>query len=484
LTGSLAAALVLGFITHRIGISPIVGYLFAGFLVGPHTPGFVADSATANQFAEIGIVLLMFGVGLHFQVKDISAVRNVALVGALVQSTVATLLGAVVGSAVGWDWSASVVFGIALSVASTVMLTRVLVDNDVLQTPTGRISIGWLVIEDILTVIALVLLPALFNPGRDVAVLPVLAIALAKIALLVAFIFLIGRRLIPRALESVTRTGSRELFTLTILVVTLGIAVGAALIFGVSMALGAFFAGMVVGQSEFSFRAASDALPMRDAFSVLFFVSVGMLFDPASLLQSPWLLTFSVMIVLLGKPLVSFLIVLLMGYGSMVAVAVAVALAQIGEFSLIIGTVGDQLGLFPPGATNVIIGCCIISLTLNPILYRAVTRKGSAWGLSRPAAHATPVDRATSFHAVIIGYGPVGRTLSRLLHERGIATVIVDLNLDATRRARDEGHAAVLGRCLRRHLCWKQPGFATALRWSFPVRHLKRPARSLHSPER
>lgn len=445
LTGSLAAALVLGFITHRIGISPIVGYLLAGFLVGPHTPGFVADSTTATQLAEIGIILLMFGVGLHFHLKDIASVRYVAAVGALVQSAAATVLGALAASAFGWSWGASIVFGIALSVASTVMLTRVLVDNDMLQTPTGRISIGWLVIEDILTVIVLVLLPALFASEQTVAILPVLAITLAKIVLLVAVIFIVGKRLIPRALESATRTGSRELFTLTILVVTLGIAVGASIVFGVSMALGAFFAGMVVGQSEFSFRAASDALPMRDAFSVLFFVSVGMLFDPQSLLSSPWLLLLALGIVLVGKPLVSFLIVVLMGYGSQVAAGVAVALAQVGEFSLILGTVGDQLGLFPDGATNVIIGCCIVSLTLNPILYRVVARNGRSWGLSRVPTLTEPVDPGTVFHAVIIGYGPVGRTLSRLLRDRGIATVIVDLNLDATRRAREDGHAAVYG---------------------------------------
>jgi CPA2 family monovalent cation:H+ antiporter-2 len=445
LTGSLAAALVLGFVTHRIGLSPIVGYLLAGLIVGPYTPGFVADAATANQFAEIGIVLLMFGVGLHFHLKDLAAVRNVALIGALGQSAVATILGAILAFSFGWSWNASIVFGIALSVASTVMLTRVLVDNDMLQSPTGRIAVGWLVIEDILTVVVLVMLPPLFSPEGNAAIFPVLAFTTLKLLLLTAGIFLVGGRLIPRVLEGVTRSGSRELFTLTILVVTLGIAVSAAIFFGVSMALGAFLAGMVVGQSEFSFRAASDALPMRDAFSVLFFVSVGMLFEPRSLFRSPWLLILALGIVVIAKPAVSFAIVVLMGYGSNVAIGVAAALAQIGEFSLILGTVDDQLRLFPAGAMNVIIGCCIVSLTLNPILYRSAIRKGRAWALSSGRSTVASVAPETRFHAVIVGYGPVGRTLSRLLRDKGIESVIVDLNLDATRQAREDGHAAVLG---------------------------------------
>jgi len=281
LTGSLAAALTIGFITQRLGLSPIVGYLLAGLIVGPYTPGFVADRVLANEFAEIGVILLMFGVGLHFRLKDLLAVRNVAVTGALCQSAAATLLGAIAGRTFSWSWSASLVFGLALSVASTVMLMRVLVDNQDLQTRTARIAIGWLVVEDIFTVIVLVLLPAIFSvPSSEaVSVAEVVTLTVAKLVLLGVFVFVVGGRLIPRILNGVAATHSRELFTLTVLVLALGIAVGSALTFGVSMALGAFLAGMIVGQSEFSLRAASEALPMRDAFAVLFFVSVGMLFD-------------------------------------------------------------------------------------------------------------------------------------------------------------------------------------------------------------
>jgi CPA2 family monovalent cation:H+ antiporter-2 len=334
LTGSLAVALALGYVTQRLRLSPIIGYLMAGLIVGPYTPGFIADRALANEFAEIGVVLLMFGVGLHFRLKDLLAVGNIAITGALTQSAVATALGALAGRTFEWSWSASIVFGLALSVASTVMLTRVLVDNHDLQTPTGRIAIGWLVVEDIFTVVVLVLLPAMFLPSAEQAVplIQVVALTIGKLAFLAVFTFVVGGRVIPRVLNGVAATHSRELFTLTVLVIALGIAVGSAVAFGVSLALGAFLAGMIVGQSEFSFRAASDALPMRDAFAVLFFVSVGMLFDPAALMKSPHLLLATLAIVLLGKPIAAFLIVTLLGYGSKAAIGVAVALAQIGEF--------------------------------------------------------------------------------------------------------------------------------------------------------
>jgi len=380
LTGSLAAALVLGYVTERLGLSPIVGYLLAGFIVGPYTPGFVADRALANEFADIGVILLMFGVGLHFHVKDLLAVRKVAITGALSQSAVATLLGGFAGRAFGWPWSSSLVFGLALSVASTVMLTRVLADNQDLQTPTGRIAIGWLVVEDIFTVIVLVLLPAMFPaaPGEAVSIGKVAALTIAKLALLGVVSFVVGARLIPRILNGVAASHSRELFTLAVLVLALGIAVGSALTFGVSIALGAFLAGMIVGQSEFSLRAASDALPMRDAFAVLFFVSVGMLFDPNALMSSQGLLFATFAIVLVGKPITAFLIVTFLGYSSKIAFGVVVALAQIGEFSLILATVGNQLDILPGGATNLIIAASMGSLALNPLLYRSIGRLDAA----------------------------------------------------------------------------------------------------------
>jgi CPA2 family monovalent cation:H+ antiporter-2 len=382
LTGSLVAALALGYLSQRLGLSPIIGYILAGLIVGPYTPGFVADRTLASEFAEIGIILLMFGVGLQFHPKDLLAVRNIAIVGALTQSAAATALGAFAGYIFKWPLSASVVFGLALSVASTVMLIRVLVDNDALQTPAGRIAIGWLVFEDVFTVVVLVLLPAIVQPsgGQQTSLPFVVAVTIAKFAVLALFAFVIGGQVIPRVLRSVAATDSRELFTLTVLVIALGIAVGSAMAFGVSFALGAFLAGMIVGRSEFSFRAASDALPMRDAFAVLFFVSVGMLLDPRALLKSPHLLLATLGIVLLAKPITAFLITVLFGYGSQVALRVAVSLAQIGEFSLILATVGDQLNIFPQGVTNLIIAASIISLSLNPLLYRSLGRLDVVFG--------------------------------------------------------------------------------------------------------
>ncbi len=311
LTGGLGAAFLLGYLTQRLGLSPLVGYLVAGTLVGPYTPGFVANAEIAEQFAEVGVILLMFGVGLQFHVEELLAVGRVAIPGAIVQSAIATLLGAAIAVAFGWGWPAGIVFGMALAVASTVVLIRILADNRDLHTPTGHIAVGWLVVEDLFTVVALVLLPALFAPTPSSLAFG-LAMTAAKIAALVAFTIGIGNRVIPWMLDHVARTGSRELFTLTVLVLALGIAVGSATVFGVSMALGAFLAGLVVGRSDYSLRAASDALPMRDAFAVLFFVAVGMLLEPSYLIEAPGLILATLAVVLVGKPLAAFLIVRLL----------------------------------------------------------------------------------------------------------------------------------------------------------------------------
>ncbi len=458
LTGSLAAALTLGFITHRLGLSPIMGYLLAGVMVGPYTPGFVADRALASEFAEIGIILLMFGVGLHFHLKDLLAVRNIAITGALCQIVIATLLGALAGHAFGWSWPASGVFGIALSVASTVMLSRVLVDNRDLQTLTGRIAVGWLIVEDIFTVAILVMLPAIFSASfaGEADMTGILGWTALKLALFAIFAVLVGSSMIPRILNAVATTQSRELFTLTVLVLALSFAVGSAMAFGVSMALGAFLAGMIVGQSEFSLRAASDALTMRDAFAVLFFVSIGMVLDPAALVKSPGLLLLTLAIVLLGKPIAAFLIVTLLGYGSKMAIGVAVALAQIGEFSLILATVGGQLNILAPEATNLIIATSLISLTLNPILYRSVSRmerglarSSTLWRIFNRTTNAAFIETSEldtlTHRAVVVGYGPIGQTVARLLHDGGIEPVLVEMNLQTTRRVRQEGHRVVHG---------------------------------------
>jgi K+:H+ antiporter len=462
LTGGLAAALLFGYFTQRVGLSPVVGYLLAGLVVGPNTPGFVANKHLADQLAEVGVILLMFGVGLQFHLKELLEVRRVAVPGALGQILAATALGCVIGSVMNWSWAAGAVFGLAISVASTVVLLRVLSDNNDLHTPTGHIAVGWLVVEDLFTVLVLVLLPVIFRSGgvTSANVLLALAFAVAKLAVLVAFTLLVGGRLIPWVLSQVTRTKSRELFTLTILVVALGIAVTSAMLFGASMALGAFLAGMVVGRSDFGQRAASEALPMRDAFAVLFFVSVGMLFDPRDLAASPALGAATLAVILLGKPLAALLIVWFLKCPLRTGLAVSVALAQIGEFSFILATVARDLGLLPESAHNAIVGASIVSISLNPLLYRLLDcvegrlrRWPVLWQMmnSRATGSSQQV-AATDGHAygrlplaIVIGYGPVGRTLTRLLRESDIQPVVIELNLDTFRELKREGMQAVYG---------------------------------------
>jgi CPA2 family monovalent cation:H+ antiporter-2 len=462
LTGGLTAALVLGYVTQRLGLSPIVGYLLAGTLVGPHTPGFVADSGMAEQLAEIGVILLMFGVGLQFHLEELLAVRRVAVPGAVLQSLVATALGWGVARAFGWDSTAGIVFGIALSVASTVVLIRVLADNRDLHTRTGHIAVGWLVVEDLFTVLVLVLLPSMLGSGAQQAPLGwALSLTALKVSGLVGFTALVGARVIPWLLDRVAATRSRELFTLTVLVLALGIAVGSSKVFGVSMALGAFLAGMVVGRSDYSLRAASDALPMRDAFAVLFFVSVGMLLDPGYVLEAPGLVLATLAVVLVGKPLVAFLVVRVMRYPFRVALAVSVALAQIGEFSFILAALGRDLGVLTIGAMNAVVTAAIVSIVLNPLMYRTI-QPIEQWVSRRPAlsrlldgrSSRKPEDapeESASAHlddrhrAVVVGYGPVGRTVTRLLRENGVAPAVIELNMETVRELREEGVLAVYG---------------------------------------
>jgi CPA2 family monovalent cation:H+ antiporter-2 len=465
LTGGLGVALVLGYLTHRLGLSPIVGYLLAGIIVGPYTPGFVADASLAEQLAEIGVILLMFGVGLQFHLEELLAVRGVAIPGALAQSAVATALGALLAVAVGWTWSAGLVFGMALAVASTVVLIRVLADNNDLHTQAGHIAIGWLVVEDLFTVVALVLLPALLtSAGDETPLWLALAITAGKVSALVAFTAIVGTRVIPRVLDHVAHTRSRELFTLTVLVVALGIAVGSSMVFSVSMALGAFLAGMVVGRSEYSLRAASEALPMRDAFAVLFFVSVGMLLDPNSLVNAPLLVAGALAIVLVGKPLVAFVFVWAMRYPLKTALTVGVALAQIGEFSFILATLGRDLGILTIDATHALVAASIVSIVLNPPAYRTI-RPIERWVERRPRLRAlltrpqlVPSDLTTkpargadapAHRAIVVGYGPTGRTVVRLLRENGIAPTVVELNMDVVRALRVDGVEAIYGDATR-----------------------------------
>jgi CPA2 family monovalent cation:H+ antiporter-2 len=463
LTGGLGAALVLGYITHRLGLSPIVGYLLAGTFVGPHTPGFVADMAMAEELAEIGVILLMFGVGLQFHIDELLAVRRVAIPGAVAQSAVATALGAVLAHAAGWSWSAGVIFGLALSVASTVVLVRILSDNNDLHTQAGHIAVGWLVVEDLFTVAALVALPALLGKATTTPLWIDLAMTGVKVTALVAFTALVGTRVIPRALDHVAATRSRELFTLTVLVTALGIAVASSLIFNVSMALGAFLAGMIVGRSDYSFRAASEALPMRDAFAVLFFVSVGMLFDPGALMAYPSLTLGALGVVLVGKPLVAFVLVWAMKYRFRAALTVAVALAQIGEFSFMLATVGRDLGVLTTDATNALVAASITSIVLNPIAYRTIRpierslkARPRLWAIlnREPASDlrsaVAPRTADASHRAVVIGYGPTGRTVVRLLRDNDIVPTVIELNIAAVRALKDEGVDAIYGDATRR----------------------------------
>jgi CPA2 family monovalent cation:H+ antiporter-2 len=460
LTYGLIAALVCGYISQRIGLSPIVGYLFGGLILGPYTPGFIADHQIAEQLAELGVILLMFGVGLHFHLEELLAVRGVALPGAIAQSLVATVLGMLVTRAFGWGWDAGLVFGMALSVASTVVLVRVLSDNRDLHTLSGHIAVGWLVVEDLFTVVALVVLPAVYDRQGDSNLWLSLSLAGVKVVALVFLTFAVGGRVVPWLLEQAAKTRSRELFTLTVLALALGIAVGSAQLFGVSMALGAFLAGMVVGRSEFSLRAASEALPMRDAFAVLFFVSVGMLLDPMHLLREPGLVAATVAVIMIGKPLIALFIVLVLRYPTKSALAVSVALAQIGEFSFILATLGKQLGLLDVSANNTLVAAAIISITLNPILYRGVDRF-DAWAINHSrfwrwlnsrvrkkisaSAKRKQEDEVNPHRAIVVGYGPIGRSVVRLLRENEVEPTIIELNVETVRRLSESGITAIYG---------------------------------------
>lgn len=442
----LGAALLLGFLAKRLRVSPIVGYLLAGIAVGPFTAGYVADQHVADQFAEIGVILLLFGVGLKFHLEELLAVWRVALPGALFQSALSTFALAGLLRAVGWDWAPGIVLGISISVASTVVMALVLAERHDLHAPIGHIAIGWTVVEDLLTVTALLLLPMFAGPdavgGANIG--PALGQAALKIGALVVLVVVLGKWVIPRALEQIAAVRSRELFTLSVLVVALGIAIGAAKIFGVSMALGAFLAGLAVGRSEFAARAANDALPMRDAFAVLFFVSVGMLCDPSSLARAPVLLALVLAVVLIGKPLAAFIVVRAMGRPTATAVAVGAALSQVGEFSFILGAAAKALGVLGDDGWNALVGASIISIGVNPTIYR-LARKSSG-GAAKLSVKAERVDPR---RCILVGYGPVGRTVRRILVEYDALVTVIELNLETVRKLRAEGIQVVYGDVLR-----------------------------------
>jgi len=464
----LGLAFVLGFLAAKLRLPPLVGYLLAGVAVGPFSPGFVADANLAGQLAEIGVILLMFGVGLHFSFPDLLAVRSIALPGAAAQIGLATLLGALLARLWGWSWAAGLVFGLSLSVASTVVLLRALEERGLVDSADGRIAIGWLIVEDLAMVLALVLLPAIAAPltgGAQSAsagsILGSIALTLGKVAVFVAFMHVIGRRAVPWLLQRVARLGSRELFTLGILAVALGIAVGAAVLFGVSFALGAFFAGVVISESDLSHRVASDALPLQDAFAVLFFVSVGMLLDPSVLAQRPLHVLLVLLIILIGKSVAAFAIVLAFRHPLRTALTISASLAQIGEFSFILAALGTSLKLLPPEAYNLILAGAILSITLNPFVFNA-TEPLRRWlaarwktpgrrmrGLAVDTAGDEPKGHGLSGHAVIVGYGRVGGTIGEALARAGIPIAVVEQDRLTVEALRKRGIVAVYGDAAR-----------------------------------
>lgn len=505
IVAGLVLAFIFGMIANRFKMPPLVGYLFAGILVGPHTPGFVADQALGAELAELGVILLMFGVGLHFSLKDLMSVRALAIPGAVAQMGFATLLGAGLGLLLGWELGGSLLFGLALSVASTVVLLKALQDRRLIESEKGRIAVGWLIVEDLAMVLALVLIPAIASLGgadtgvhdpfvsfverilgMEVGIWGVLALTIIKVAAFVGFMLIVGRRVIPWALHGTAHTGSRELFRLAVLAIALGVALGSAVLFGVSLALGAFFAGMILSESELSHRAANETLPLRDAFAVLFFVSVGMLFDPSILIEHPLTVIATVFIIVIGKSLAAFAIVLLFRRPISTALTISASLAQIGEFSFILASMGVSLALLPKEGQDLILAGALISIVLNPVVFwcvdavkprleaKAAARRGVPVETARvepgeasvaaagPAVTDAPmqaaVDRGAhgedddtgepstkTGHTVLVGYGQVGRIVAAGIKADGGEIVVIEDSDHDVAAARAAGLEVVFG---------------------------------------
>jgi CPA2 family monovalent cation:H+ antiporter-2 len=467
LAAGFGLALLLGFAAARLKLPALVGYLLAGIAIGPATPGFVADTQIASQLAEVGVMLLMFGVGLHFSIDDLLAVRKIALPGAVFQMLVASALGSGVAMLWGWPLGEALVFGLSLSVASTVVLLKALESQGLTDSADGRIAIGWLVVEDLAMVLVLVLLPALAPTlgghvdsagpaGRSMAF--TIAITLAQVVGFVAFMLIVGRRLFPWILWQVAKTGSRELFTLCVVAAAVSIAYGSAALFGVSFALGAFFAGMVLRESEFSARAAEQTLPLQDAFAVLFFVSVGMLFDPRVLLEAPGLVLATVAVIVLGKSLAAIALVLMLGYPARTALVVAASLAQVGEFSFILASLGMQFGLLSKEGNNLILAGALISIAINPLLFKASAPLMN-WLQRHPrmAARLAPAEnplaelpmateaKYLANQVVLVGWGRVGKLIARALDGQGVPYVVADANRETVELLRSQNVPAIWG---------------------------------------
>jgi CPA2 family monovalent cation:H+ antiporter-2 len=446
IAAGLMLAYVFGLIAHRLRVQPLVGYLMAGVVVGPFTPGFTADLPLAGELAEIGVILLMFGVGLHFSLKDLASVARIAIPGALIQIALASAMGAGLARLLGWSWTAGFVFGLALSVASTVVLVRALQDRHILDSERGRIAVGWLVVEDLAMVLALVLLPvvALMNSGATVPFTRILfsvLITLAKVTIFVTAMLVVGRRVIPWLMHYTAHTGSRELFRLAVYAIALGVAFGAAKTFDVSFALGAFFAGMVMGESDLSQRATEEALPLRDAFAVLFFVSVGMLLNPAVFIDHPLAVLATVAIIVIGKSIVAWLIVRAFRLTNGTALTVAASLAQIGEFSFILIGLALELELVSAQARDLVLAGAIVSILLNPLVFALLERSPKAV----PQAKAALVPSTLSGHDVLIGYGRVGSLIGAALARDGAKMVVIETSDSGLEKARQDGAEVLEG---------------------------------------
>ena len=459
-------ALILGFIAERLKVPALVGYLLAGILIGPATPEFVADVGLASQLSEIGVMLLMFGVGLHFSIKDLLAVKRIAVPGAIAQMGLATVLGIALSNWWGWSFGSGLVFGLSLSCASTVVLIKALEVRGIIESMNGRIAVGWLVVEDLVTVLVLVMLAPLAgllggavpDGGAGNPLWMTIGYTLLEVSAFIALIMLVGRRVIPWLLWQVARTGSRELFTLAVVATAIGVAYGAAELFSVSFALGAFFAGMVMRESEFSHRAATESLPLQDAFSVLFFVSVGMLFEPMILIDEPMRVLGVVAIIIIGKSLAALAIVLLFRYPLSTALTIAASLAQIGEFSFILAGLGLSLGLLPKEGISLVLAGALISIALNPFVFAAIAPFKN-WLLKR-SRYARKLEQRQDPYAelpmsterkylegqiVLVGYGKVGRRIAAALDEHAIPYVVAEQNRELVESLRREGKAAVTG---------------------------------------
>jgi len=449
IVAGLVVAFGLGALAHRLKVSPIAGYLLAGVVVGPFTPGFVANAGLASELAEIGVILLMFGVGLHFSLRDLLSVRNIAVPGAVVQIAVATAMGSALALSLGWTITAGLFFGLALSVASTVVLLRALQSRELIDTERGRIAVGWLIVEDLAMILALVLLPAIaaidWTEGGGLAsVAAAFAGAILKLLGFFALMLVVGRRVIPWLLHWVVHTGSRELFRIAVLSIALGVAVGAAFVFDVSFALGAFFAGMILGETQLSKRAAEETLPLRDAFAVLFFVSVGMLFDPAVLAEQPGPVLLTFLIIVIGKSAAAFAIVRAFGHPTNTALTVSASLAQIGEFSFILAGLGAQLQVLPPEGRDLILAGAILSILANPLIFSLVAARG-AKAREPVVVSEEEKQRRLEGHVILVGYGRVGKLIAAELKERGRAFVIIEDQADVALSAESQGMPVLRG---------------------------------------